>query len=130
MRTVFDSYNAKTVTPSDIEKLQEEYGYNDSEELGEFITAIYLEKNPNFNYKLNVINLYQDFKEYYEEQFIYTFDECDCISWFIKDNTFYAISYDNGDFYIDKYILSLEDPEDSSVLEDMRYAFGQWEVQV
>lgn len=129
MRTIFDSYNAKTVTPSDIEKLQEEYGYNESEELCEFITAIFLEKNPNFTYKIDVINVSKDFKEYYEEDFIYTFDEWACISWFIKDNTFYAISYDD-DFYIDKYILSPEDLEDSSVLEDMRYEFGQWEVQV
>ena len=44
MRMTFDGYNAKTVTSRDIEQLQEKYGYNESEELNEFISTIYLEK--------------------------------------------------------------------------------------
>lgn len=127
MRTVFDNYNAKTVTPSDIEKLQEEYGYNDLKELCEFITAIYLENNPNFSYDVDVLMSSEAFENYYNDCFIYDFDEWSCISWFIKDNVFHTITYDDGNFGVTLCKLTVADPR---VIGDIRIDFNDWEVKV
>ena len=127
MRMTFDGYNAKTVTSRDIEQLQEKYGYNESEELNEFISTIYLEKNPNFSYDINVIHSSMGFRDYYNDSFIYDFDEWSCISWFVKDNVFHALCYDEDDFSVNQYHLT---PADSQVLQDMRNEFGQWELQL
>ena len=127
MKMTFDGYNAKTVTPNDIEKLQEKYGYNESEDLNEFISTIYLERNPNFSYNIDVITSSTAFKDYYDDSFIYDFDEWSCISWFVKDNVFHALCYDEGDFGINQYQLT---SADSQVLQDMRAEFGQWEIKI
>lgn len=127
MKMTFNGYNAKTVTPSDIEKLQEKYGYNESEDLNEFISTIYLERNPNFSYDIDVITSSTAFKDYYDDSFIYDFGEWSCISWFVKDNVFHALCYDEGDFGVNQYHLT---PADSQVLQDMRNEFGQWELQL
>lgn len=127
MRMTFDGYNAKTVTPSDIEKLQENYGYNESEDLNEFISTIYLEKNPNFSYDIDVIHSSISFRDYYQDDFKYDFDEWSCISWFIKDGVFHSVLLDEGEFIIYQYHLT---SADSRVLQDMRNEFGQWELQL
>ena len=127
MKMTFESYNAKTVTPDVIEKLQEKYGYNESEDLNEFISTIYLERNPNFSYDIDVIHSSMGFRDYYQDDFKYDFDEWSCISWFVKDNVFHALCYDDGEFGIYQYHLT---PADSQVLQDMRNEFGQWELQL
>lgn len=125
MRMTFDGYNAKTVTPSDIEKLQEKYGYNESENLNEFISTIYLEKNPNFSYDIDVIHSSIGFRDYYQDDFKYDFDEWSCISWFIKNGVFHSVLLNEGEFIIYQYHLT---SADSRVLQDMRNEFGQWEL--
>ena len=127
MRMTFDGYTAKTVTPSDIEKLQEKYGYNESEDLNEFISTIYLKRNPNFSYDIDVIHSSMGFRDYYQDGFKYDFDEWSCISWFIKDGVFHSVLLDDGEFIIYQYHLT---PADSQVLQDMRNEFGQWELQL
>ena len=127
MKMTFEGYNAKTVTPDIIEKLQEKYGYNESEDLNEFISTIYLVRNPNFSYDIDVIHSSMGFRDYYNDSFIYDFDEWSCISWFIKDGVFHSVLLDDGEFGIYQYHLT---PADSQVLQDMRNEFGQWELQL
>ena len=127
MRMTFDGYNAKTVTPSDIEKLQEKYGYNELEDLNEFISIIYLVRNPNFSYDIDVIHSSMGFRDYYQDDFKYDFDEWSCISWFIKDGVFHSVLLDDGEFIIYQYHLT---SADSRVLQEMRNEFGQWELQL
>lgn len=127
MRMTFEGYNAKTVTPDVIEKLQEKYGYNESEDLNEFLSTIYLERNPNFSYDIDVIHSSMGFRDYYQDGFKYDFDEWSCISWFIKDGVFHSVLLDNGEFIIYQYHLT---SVDSRVLQEMRNEFGQWELQL
>ena len=127
MKMTFEGYNAKTVTPDDIRRLQNKCGFNKSEDLNEFISTIYLERNPNFFYDIDVIKSPKAFKYYYKDVFTYDFDEWSCISWFIKDGIFHSIWLDEDEFGIYQYLLT---PTDSQVLQDMRAKFGQWEIKI
>ena len=127
MRNRFDGFNAQTVSPSDIEVMQEDYGYNESKKLNEFISTIYLIRNSNFSCDIKVIPSSTAFKQYYDDVFTYDFDEWSCISWFVKDNVFHAVCYDEGDFNIYQYRLT---SADSQVLQDMHNEFGQWEIKI
>ena len=128
MRMTFDGFDAKTVTPEEVETLQSTYGYNENEELNEFISTIYLVRNPNFSYDIDVIPSSIAFKDYYEEDFTYDFDEWSCISWFIdKENMFHSVCLDEDTFGIYQYHLT---PADSQVLQNMHNEFGQWEIKI
>lgn len=71
----FDGFDAKTVTPEEVETLQNTYGYNETEELNEFISTVYLQNNPNFSYVTASLATPSDFQKYYDDNFTYDFDE-------------------------------------------------------
>ena len=104
------------------------YGYNETEELNEFISTVYLQNNPNFSYVTASLATPSDFQKYYDDNFTYDFDEWSCISWFIdKENVFHSVCLDEDTFMIAQHKLT---PADSQVLQDMRNEFGQWEIKI
>lgn len=128
MRMTFDGFDAKTITLDEIDSLQNTYGYNENEELNEFISTIYLQNNPNFSYVTVALATSSDFQEYYDENFIYDFDEWSCISWFIdKENVFHSVCLDEDTFMIAQRKLT---PQDNAVMQEIRSEFGQWEIKI
>ena len=118
MKLTFDGFNARTVTPDEVESLQSNYGYNEDVKLNKFISAVYMERNPNFMYEIAVLTSASDFQNYYEEKFVYDFEEWSCISWFIdKENIFIVVQYK---------LTS----QDNTVMQDIRSEYGQWEIKI
>lgn len=128
MKLTFDGFNARTVTPDEVESLQSNYGYNEDVKLNKYISVVYMERNPNFMYEIAVLTSASDFQNYYEEKFVYDFEEWSCISWFIdKENIFHAVCLEEGTFIVVQYKLT---SQDNTVMQDIRSEYGQWEIKI
>mgnify|MGYP000443695641 CR=1 FL=1 len=128
MRMSFDGYDAKTVNPDTVTYLQDKYGYNEDIRLNEFISTVYLVKNPNFKYNNTVILSPNDFQTYYDNSFTYDFDEWSCISWFIdSENVFHSVCLDEDTFFTYQRKLT---SQDDAVIQQIRSEFGQREIKI
>ena len=129
LKLKLDGCNANSITPEQLEDIFDEHGYNEEKSVRHFVTSIYLSQNPNFKYNVTTLNSTQEFDDYLGDQFVYDFDECYCISWFIDDNnTFHSVCLEDGEFIIFQY--KIETDKDKSLIKDTRIEFGQWELKI
>lgn len=125
LKLKLDGYDANSVT---LEQLEDIYYEHDSyeEAVCHFLTSAYLVQNLNFKYNITKLNSTEEFEEYLSDRFIYDFDECYCVSWFIDDNnTFQSLCLDDGEFIV--FQRKIETEKDKSLIEGIRLEFDQWE---
>ena len=129
LKLKLDGFNANTITDEQLEEIFSERGYNEEKAVRHFVTSIYLTQNTNFEYDITKLNTTQEFSNYLSDQFIYDFDECYCISWFIDDDgVFHSVCLDTNTFTIYQY--KIETDKDKKLIENIRLESGQWELKI